>query len=222
MRVVKIQEYKELWKEYLQKQDEYSEYYKYDCLDNYNTYWDLEELDFGTMYEKSFAGNISHALWDGSHYSPRSVMLEFIQQQKEIVRSCFRDLYMDQNDLGLRIKRFLHHCDQMLADLQRSNKKFSTHYHGLKMVSTYLAFEFPEKYCIIEPEEFIQFLNKLEMKNLPQVFETERLIKLSQSIYKIISKDEALISIHKELSKGQNERGVFMMHDFTKFANSIT
>jgi len=221
MRVAKIQEIKEQWKQDMAAQNEFSEYYKYDCLDNYNTFWDLEELDFGSMYEKSFAGKISHALWDGSHYSPRSVMLQFIAQQKEIVRSCFRDLFMDHNDLGLRVKRFLDHCDQMLADLQRKDNKFSTHYHDLRMVTTYLAFEYPEKYCIIEPIAYIKMLNALEMKNLPQAFESERLIKLSQTVYNIISKDEELINIHTVLSKGKDPRGVFMMHDFTLFANTL-
>ncbi len=220
MRVAKIIEHKDRWKNHLKAQKEYEEYYKYDCLDNYNAFWDLEELDFAAMYEKSFAGKISHALWDGSHYSPRSVMLLFIAQQKEIVRSCFRDLYMDENDLGLRIKRFIDHCDQMLADLQRKDNKHNTHYHDLKMVTTYLAFEFPEKYCIIEPVPFIQFLDSLDMKNLPQVFESERLIKLSQTVYKIISKDEELLYLHTKLTRGNSNRGVFMMHDFIAYSNN--
>ncbi len=221
MRVERIEFYKEKWKASLKAQTEYSEMYKYECLDNYNKFWDLEELEFGPMFEKSFAGNITHALWDGSHYSPRSMMIDFIKAQKEIVRSCFRDLYNDSNDLGLRIKRFLHHCDQMLADMQRKSAKFSTHYHDLKMISTYLAFEYPEKYCILEAEIFISFLEKLEMKNLPQSFEAERLIKLTQTIHKIISKDDALVQLHTDRTKGLNPRGVFMIHDFTHFVNTI-
>jgi len=221
MRVERINYYKDKWKADLEQQSEYSEYYKYDCLDNYHAFWDLEELEFYSMFEKSFAGNISHALWDGSHFSPRSVMLEFITQEKEIVRSCFRNLFNESFDLGLRIKRFLHHCDQMLADLQRKDSKFSTHYHDLRMTSTYLAFEYPEKYCIIEPEKFIYCLDKLEMKNLPQAFEAERLIKLSQTIYKIVSKDEQVLKLHSIKTKAKQPREVFMIHDFILFVNNL-
>jgi len=217
MRVAKIQEYKDQWKESLNAAGEYSEYYKYDCLDNYRSFWDLEELDFKTMYEASYNSKISHALWDGRQYSPRSIMIRFIEEQKEIVRSCFRNLYTEENDLGLRIKRFIDHCDQMLADLQRKDVKFSTHYHDLRMLSTYLAFEYPGRYCIIESSQYIGFLEKLEMKNLPQEFEIERMLKLAQSIYKIISKDEALIEMHTKRTKGNEARGVFMIHDFYKF-----
>ena len=63
-------------------------------------------MDFAQMFNESFKSQISNSLWGGSVNSAKSVMLTFIENNKEYVRSMFKDLYNEDRDINMRINRF--------------------------------------------------------------------------------------------------------------------
>jgi len=217
MKVDKINAYKDVFKEHLLVTQTYNELYKYECLAHFQKNWKLDELDLKTMYDASLSSNISARLWGGSTNSAKSVMLQFIDQNKEFVRSMFRDLYNEDKDLGLRISRFKYHCSQMLSELQQKGLKINHHMHNDAEVSVYLAFNAPDKYNIFNYAPFNIMMNRLEAKNIPQEFEIERYFKLCKGLYTMLSKDGELLEIHGKLRNDNQyyqEDTMLIVHDF--------
>lgn len=217
MKVDKINAYKDLFKEHLVITQDYNELYKYECLQHFSDNWSLDELDLATMFDKSLTSNISARLWGGSTNSAKSVMLQFIALNKEFVRSMFRDLYNEDKDLGLRINRFIFHCDELLSQLQQKETKLNYHHHSDQELSVYLAFKFPAKYNLFNYGPFSIMMNRLEAKNVPQEFEVERFFKLCKGLYSILSRDTELLEIHRNLRKDPIYYGddtMLLVHDF--------
>lgn len=217
MKVDKINAYKDVFKEHLKVTQTYNELYKYECLKNFQDHWDLGALDLKTMYDKSLTSNISARLWGGSQNSAKSVMLQFLEINKEFVRTMFRDLYNEDKDLGLRISRFKFHCSQMLEEVQQGGSKLNHHFHNDEEVSVYLAFNAPEKYNLFNYGPFNVMMNRLEAKNIPQEFEIERYFKLCKGLYTMLSKDEELLAIHQEKRSEDiyfGDNTMLLVHDY--------
>ena len=217
MQVVKINAYKDVFKNHLEITQSYNELYKYECLQNFQDNWDLSALDLHTMYDKSLTSTISGRLWGGSTNSAKEMMLRFIEQDKEFVRSMFRDLYKEEKDLNMRINRFKFHLDQMLEQLSEKNQNINSHYHTDEEVSVYLAFNHPDKYTLFKYGPFNIMMNRLGAKNVPQEFEVDRYYKLCKGLYTMLSKDAELLSLHKEKraeSPYYQEDTMLIVHDY--------
>jgi len=227
MKVEKINHYKDKFKKHLHQLVEdytpYEEAYKYENLLNFQQNWDLGDLDFHSIFNKSFKSKISNKLWGGSKDSPKSMMLEFINLNKEFVRTAFRDLFNEEKDITMRINRFGFHCDQMLDQSLEAKKKFNTHHHeDRKMAALYLSFNAPELYTLFEYPIFKKTMELLDTRSVPEKFEIERYFKLSKGLNTLISKDEELMEWHKELIKpyDQVHFGQMIVHDFYIFCGS--
>lgn len=217
MKVDKINAYKEVFKNHLTITQNYNELYKYECLQNFQTHWDLGALDLKTVYDKSYSSNISGRLWGGSTNSPKSIMLKFMDMDKEFVRSMFRDLYNEDKDLGMRINRFKFHCDQLLEKLQETEQQWNDHFHTDEEVALYLAFQYPKTYNLYNYGPFSIMMQRLELKNIPEDYQSERYFKLCKGLYTMLSKDEELLELHRakradEVYYGDNT--MLMVHDY--------
>lgn len=224
MKVNLINEYKEKFKQRLVQSYDYDESYKYECLQQYKNHWDLDALALEEVYDQSFQSSISGRLWGGSKNSAKEIMLRFIQHNREFMRSAFRDLYADYKDVSLRINRFISHCDEMLDELKKTDKKLNNHYHDKKIVSVYLAFHNPMEYNIFDFLDFKRMMLRLEAKNLPMEFEIERFFKLSKGLFTILSKDEELLKLHQQKlndAKFCAEPNLLLAHDFIIICSKI-
>jgi len=222
MKVTKIDAYKEVFKKHLDITQSYNELYKYECLKNFTDNWDLSALDLGSMYDKSFTSTISGRLWGGSTNSAKELMLKFIELDKEFVRSMFRDLYNEDKDLGMRINRFKFHCDQLLEQLQVKEKQWNNHFHDDAEVALYLAFQYPQVYNLFDYAPFAIVMQRLEIKDLPEAYQTERYMKLSKALYTMISKDEELLELHrKQRNEAQyyGEDTMLIVHDYLRICS---
>ncbi len=224
MKVDKINHYKDLFKGHLVKTFDYNELYKYNALYHFDNKWDIEDLDFAKMYDKSLNSEISGRLWGGSKDSAKSMMLEFIVINKEFVRSMFRDLYNEDKDIAMRMNRFEFHCDELLSQMQAKGKKLNSHYHNSQVISMYLAFRYPQKYNIFTYGPFKIMMNRLEAKNIPQEFEVDRYLKLCNGLYSILKKDTELLNIHKLMRTKDNlyqDDTIVIVHDYLKIASTL-
>ena len=217
MKVDKINAYKDVFKNHLTVTQSYNELYKYECLQNFVSYWDLSALDLGAVYDKSFTSSISGRLWGGSTNSAKSMMLKFLTMDREFVRSMFRDLYNEERDLSMRINRFKFHCDQLLEQLQQTEKSHNNHFHGDEEVALYLAFNDPMTYNLFNYGPFSIMMTRLEAKSIPEQYEVERYFKLCKGLNTMLSRDAELVDLHKAkrsdaLYYGDNT--MLMVHDF--------
>ncbi len=223
MKVNLIKEYQHKFHNYLSRGDTSEQRYKYENLQNFRQSWDIEELDFHTMYDNSFRSKISNRLWGGTHNSGREMMLRFIEQDKEFVRSMYRDLLDENKTLNLRVDRFKFHCDELLSIMQRKDKKLDRHFHSSPQLPfLYLCFHDPSTYPLYDLQSFNKALKLFEARSEIQPFEIERYQKLSKSIYTIISKDDSLISLHGDVLRKDFgiEWNMLGVHDFIQFCSS--
>ena len=224
MKVSSIIEQKDLFKRFLIQQVDFSQKYVYENFQNFEYNWDLSELDLKAMFDKSLSSKISGRLWGGSKDSAKSMMMQFMDINKEFVRAMFRNLFDTTKETGMRINRFGFHCDQMLAELQAKDKKADVHFHeDRKMTAFYLAFQNPQEFTFFNYKAFKLTMQKLEAKSIPEQFEIERYFKLSNGLYKIISKDTELLDIHKQVIEpfNRNDPGQLILNDFYLFCAGL-
>jgi len=218
MKVHLIKEYIEKYKTFLDSEIPYYEAYKWECVSNFQEHWNLGAEDLRTMYKQSLSSIYSAKLWKGSKNSPKSVMLKYFKSNPEFARDAFRDLFNEELEVILRMDRFSYHCDQLLPELIKFDRKADRHYHDdFRILSVYLALKYPQKYCVFDYKPFKKMMVKLETQDVPAEFEIGRFFKLMQGLYKILIKDKELLEIHAKKIEGEEfykEPCMMLVHDF--------
>ena len=208
------------YKIFVKNKTEINQVYWQECLANYTEVWNMDELDFKTMYNSSLKSSINTRLWKGNDYHPKEVMLAFIDYDKEIVRSIFNDLYNEKRELSGRMERFVFYCGQLLKEIQVKGSKFSGHYHDdYFMVSLYLTFSNPEKYTFYNYDVFSKAMINMGAKNAPLTNELERYYKIVKVIDKFLSEDEVLMDTikMKTIDSKYNKKTLLDVYDFLLF-----
>ncbi len=165
-----------------------------DALKYYTNHWDIEAIDFYSMFDKAFDSQISRRLWKKEDWFPKEIMLEFIKTDKEFVRSMFRDLFNESKDLNMRCSRFLLHCDELLIVLQRKDKFKLEHYHSnYQMIFLYLHLNKPDDYCLYDYPLFVRFLKSVGSRQIPVIHDPEQFVKMCKVFIRFLEKDESFI-----------------------------
>ena len=192
--------YKEKYKRLITEDPDYDELYKWESLKNFQDNWDIEAPDFGAMYDKSLTNEISSNLWASQFFYPKQTMLDFINLDQEQVRTMFRGLFDEEQDIEKRIDHFVYNCDNLLIQLQETQPNAKNHFHdGYRIISVYLCFRYPMSYTIYKFTEFKDFMESVKAKSIPGTKEISRFFKVMRTLYSILAKDETLIAIHNKL-----------------------
>ena len=165
-----------------------------DCLYNYQESWDMDQLDFRSNFKQSFKSTISTRLWKGDNFYPIDVMMDFIEYEKEIIRSLFRDLYDETKSVDGRMQRFVFYCDQLINEIRDRGKIYPTHYHeNYYMPSLYLSMEYPDKYWFYDIEIFGKAIIQLgDQRPLP-AHDIERYYKILNLLNNLLVKEDSFI-----------------------------
>jgi 5-methylcytosine-specific restriction protein B len=211
-------QYKDKFKKFLSVSAQFDEGYKWSALGSWEEHWNIGATDFASMYDRSVQQGEGERLWSEKNDYAKSVMIEFAKMSPEITRDIFDDLFKESSDVVLRMNRFVHHCDQMLADLQKTRPSANIHFHdNYKMISHYLAMKDPHKYTFFDYVSFKALLVKLGAKTVPGSREIERYFKLTNIFQKFLMQDEELVEVYKkklEESGTTPELNLFFAHDF--------
>ncbi len=200
MKVHLIKERLEKYKAHLRSVDFMDSAYKWDAYRHFKDNWDVEALDFRSMFEKSFGSEKSLRLWKKENYFPKEMMLRFIDNDKEFVRVMFWDLLDESKDIEMRIDRFKLYCDEMLIRIQREDMKAADHFHGnYEMIFVYLCFIYPDRYCLYNFDAYRQFMVNVESKNVPRFHSPLQYVKMMKAVRKIMEGDEELTQIRSQV-----------------------
>ena len=90
-----IEEYKENFKTI----DE-EERYKWEAINHYKKYWNIEAEDFASMFSEAFKEHYN--LLASSYYYPYAVMIEFAKNKPEEARDLFRTIHDESKSLEER------------------------------------------------------------------------------------------------------------------------
>jgi hypothetical protein len=217
MKVNLINEYKDRFKEILKSADHLEHAFYFHIIENWKANWNIEGKDFSNIYEASLQSKVSGRLWGGSRNSAKSMMITLINQNEDFMRPCFRDLFNETLDLGLRLDRFGYHADQILGPMMGKNPKLSTHFHNDRSIlCLYLALEYPDRYCLFDYPTFYIMMEKFESRNIPTKVEVERYYKSCRGIFKLITRDEEFVNLIKKLAK-QEKIELMLMSIFMEF-----
>lgn len=198
----KITEYADQFKSHLAT-GQYHTLYLWQSLETFQTNWDVNHLDFKSMFERSFHNTLENDLWEGHDYFPKRSMLDFIDRDHDLMRNVFKDLYEERLDIEARVDRFLFHCNAIRDDMLRSHPKYRNHYHdNYKMISVYLAFKYPTQYCIYEFSPWQVYMKEVGAHPVPQIHDPGRFFKVMRTTQKLISRDTELLELHLSLRAG--------------------
>jgi hypothetical protein len=176
--------------------------FKWESLKTFQDNWDIDAPDFGEMYDRSLQNSETKRLWKRENYEPKRVMLKFIDMQPDFVRYMFKDLFDESKEIVGRVDRFVFHCDELLREYKELHPRSieNNHYHddGYQIVSTYLAFRYPEQYSIYNFDRFQKLLDLMGVKDIPQSSDFARFCKVMKTLYKLMSREEDILKFHLE------------------------
>jgi len=188
--------------QFLRSNPQHDPYLPWESQRIFQQNWDLNALDFRSMYDSSLENSRSRRLWKREHYEPKEMMLRFSEQNREFVRDAFQDLFNENKDVDARLGRFVFHCDELLAAFHEAHpaSKLNSHYHddGYQMASLYLAFRYPSQYVLYDFERFRKLMELLGSRDLPNVDDVGRYFKVIRTIFTFLKKNEKIMSTHAE------------------------
>lgn len=166
-----------------------------DCSVKFNKHWDLGNEDFADIYNKSLDSTKSRRLWKDHDYYPKDIMLAFIEEDPDFIKSIFRSLLDEDKEVEGRVSRFLFACDELLTTVKIKSEKVRDHYHSDRsLISLYLTLNSPDKYFQSDYESFNAFLVKVESKQPLIHLDLDRIAKVSKVLNVFMNKNEALLA----------------------------
>lgn len=212
MQLKKIQEALDQFKTHLGSEAKEEHLYIYESQKIFQENWNLESSDPASMYNRSLNNSQTRRLWNREHYEPKRMMLEFWRMQPDFVKQMFQDLFDENKKVDGRVGRFVFYCDELLTEFleKHPRSRESKHFHqdGYQIVSLYLAFHYPDQYCLYHFDRFKRLLIALGTPDIPATHDFDRFCKVVKTLWGFIQKDEELMAAHRErLEEGKHYQG---------------
>lgn len=121
-----------------------AEKYKWEAIQHFQKYWDLEAENFADMLNKALAKTYN-LLASGFAY-PKAMLVYFAELNPETTRSAMRNLFDESKPVADRVEAFI-----AFAEDQKENHNadgWKNHYQDLHAISVYLWLRFPDRYSI--------------------------------------------------------------------------
>ncbi len=212
MKVVLIEEWKERFMESLAKKKHIENAFYFEVVRHWQNHWNVEAKCLYQVYDQSLQSKKSTRLWGGTANSPKERMKFLLEQNENFMRAAFRDLFDEKKDLGLRLKRFSYHCQQVFIPLQKSNPKLIDHLHNQKeILCLYLSLEYPHLYCLWNYKAFCTMMHAIGSTNIPKEYETLRYYKSCRGIRNLLVKDQEFNGLLENLTDGMYQKGDLMV-----------
>lgn len=204
------------------------ERYKWVAIAWYKGHWNIDAPDFARMLSVAFSkqGNLLMA----QMYFPYKMACEYAEEYPEDVRSLFRQLYDESVPLAQRYGAFRAGFNDYIAekkekDPDKYKNRGLNHYQDLHAVSVYLAFEYPDKYCIYKSSMYEGCRNLVGFaedrgKAKSEVWKLENCNRLSDEIIEAIKQDPEVIKMSQDrLGEDcyQDENYRVLSHDIMRY-----
>lgn len=133
--------------------------YKFLSINNFQKYFNLEDLDFSGMLDKSILNN---NLVVGAMYFPKKMLLLYAQDYTEETRLALRNLFDESKDVYVRMTEAKEAFDNISKIRNIRLDESSNSYIGLRFLSLLLGYRFPDKYNALKPAEWKFFARFLD------------------------------------------------------------
>ena len=174
------------------------EIYKWKAVKCFQDNWDIEAENFLEMLKKSI--RLTENLLKSGQYFPFRMLLHYAEQSPEKLKTLFKNLFDEENDIYQRIIDFQNGIEIINNELFRGKNSYQDH----RAVIVYLTLRFPERYFFYKFKMFKQFSEKLQTVYRPISGRIENIghfNSLCEIIRYELSNDQALLQLHKNRIK---------------------
>ena len=136
-----------------------NEKYKWEAVQHFQKYWNIDAEDFGGMVEEAF--RLAYNLLAGGMYYAYGMICLLSRQDPEKMRTLFRSLYDETLPLTHRYLQFRAVCGEVMEEAKVSAanpQKMINHYQDLRAICVYLSFKYPEKYFLYKYQMYADFM----------------------------------------------------------------
>ena len=167
----------------------------YETVAAWQTHWPPPTpADLPATLDACLANTQTRAFYQGHAYYPKEALLDLSRASPEMVNLAFGRLFRDGEDLGDRFAAFVHHLDEVLAEIRRArpHTKFNTHHHDdFRAPSLYCACRLPGTHAYFEADTYQTALRKLNAKNVGAIAGPSRFAKTVKVVMTFAKKDAA-------------------------------
>ncbi len=201
MKVELINKVKDAYKKALMTEEKLPNSLLRHCIQHWKSEFDIEEMHLAPVLDRSLKSKISGRLWGGEKHSIKSGLIQLSKHNPDLFWTSLKDLFNDERMIIMRASRFMHHCDEIFADLrrkeeQKSKKTLTTHHQSYYSISLLLTLQYPHLYCPFDFERFSSFCKKIGVQDIPVDTDLERYYKIMRIVNTLISKDRELMELY--------------------------
>lgn len=155
---------KELIHEYKEKFNDTIPYeiYKWKAVKCFQDNWDIDAKDFSSMLKSSLLR--TRNLLAFMNNFPGKMIRSYAESYPEEVRSLFKMLYDESQDLVIRIESFIEGIKYIHSKWDIDGNK--NHFQSYTVISIYLWLRFPDKYYIYKPAVAKKIFKEINGKEL--------------------------------------------------------
>ena len=176
------------------------ERYKWRAILHFQRYWDFEADDFRQMFMKA-TEKTANLLANRSNY-PRRMIGQFASADAEAVRSMFRSLFDESEDLALRIGQFQASADWLR--MKYDDGTWNHHYQMANAITTYLWLKNPDQYYVYKYSDALALAQAVKSDFLPirgdAILNVRGTYQLYEEIRDVIRRDSELDQMFRDLS----------------------
>ncbi len=136
-----------VYKDLIRQDHNEPERYKWVCTQTFQESWDLEVPDFEAMLKAALRDRDNLL-----YHSSASFILLAARYFPEIVRTMFRNLFDENEDLNRRLRAFVKAAEALQGQVQKAHGKPLKHLQDERTISFYLAMRFPENYPLYKSD----------------------------------------------------------------------
>jgi hypothetical protein len=171
----------------------HQELYKWKAVKQFQDHWDIEAEDFYAMLSESLS--LTFNLLDSGQYFPKRMLLRYAHDHPGLLRSYFKELYDEENDINNRIETFRSNLQILNENYEDAENDYQDH----RAIIVYLALRFPDRYYFYKQRMFKAFVEKVDYDYKSIAGRIENISQfnyLCDIIKHELSQDQELIRIH--------------------------
>ena len=187
--------------------------------------WSFETSEFADMFDASISDELISSLFPTTQKPIKAVIKRMAEKRPVALRQMFLDLLYDRVDLRSRCEHFSMECDAHLKHLTHEvGNPFNHHFHDrYEVLSMYLSLRFPDKYIFYDHGQLVNFLRRVEARNIPHNDDIEKYNLLHRTIHTLAIKDNKLMdSVESAVeATGFSKPNLFLAFDIIRFGSSL-
>ena len=169
------------------------ERYKWIAVKHFQDSWNLDALDLASMLDNALAR--TENLLTSAKSFPKGMIVNFAKVASDEVRTMFRSLFDETQDVIERIERFKTESERLRVNFMPGAKN---HYQDENTITTYLWLRYPDKYYIYkfgEAKAFSKAIGSdLQFKKGRYVQNLKNFFLLYNAVHDALVENESLMS----------------------------